>query len=297
MSKWLRTTESITFEVRDRVAVITLNRPHKRNALTRPMLAELRLALLEADDLKAVHCIVLQGAGQDFCSGYDMVQNYEIGDGEARQERALDHDPSLYRGAIATVDDDVWRIERNQADIVTMFDIHKPVVAKVHGHCVNGGTDLALMADLVVVAEDARIGFPAVRAQGSAPCHMWTYLVGPQWAKRLLLTGDLVTGAEAARIGLVLTSVPRGRLDEEVSHLAGRIALIDADVLACNKRTVNIAIELMGGRTLQRLAAETDVRAHQAQSNRDFVRRFAEEGLGAAFRARDAPFGNSVIGG
>ena len=77
MSKWLRTTESITFEVRDRVAVITLNRPHKRNALTRPMLAELRLALLEADDLKAVHCIVLQGAGQDFCSGYDMVQNYD----------------------------------------------------------------------------------------------------------------------------------------------------------------------------------------------------------------------------
>ncbi len=296
MNKWLRSTESIAFDVQDGVATITLNRPHKRNALTRPMLAELRQALMEADDRKAVHCVVLQGAGPDFCSGYDMVQNYEIGDDAGQQARRTEHDPSLYRGAIATVDDDVWRIERNQADIVTLCDIHKPVIAKLHGHCINGGTDLALMADILIAADDARIGFPAVRAQGSPPCHMWTYLVGPQWAKRLLLTGDLIVGREAARIGLVLMSVPAAELDAEVSRLAARMALIDADILACNKRTVNIAMELMGSRTLQRLAAETDVRGHQAQSNREFVRRFAEEGLAAAFRARDANFGRGVIG-
>lgn len=295
MHKWLRSTESIAFEVSDGVATITLNRPHKRNALTRPMLAELRQAFMEADDRKAVHCVVLQGAGQDFCSGYDMNQNYQMGEGAGASEPA-DFDPSLYRGAIATIDDDVWRIERNQADIVTMCDIHKPVIARIHGHCINGGTDLALMADLVVVADDARIGFPAVRSQGSPPCHMWTYLVGPQWAKRLLLTGDFVTGREAARIGLALTSVPASDLDQEVTRLARRMALIDADILACNKRTVNIAMELMGSRTLQRLAAETDVRGHQAQSNREFLRRFADDGLSAAFRARDEPFGKSVIG-
>ena len=295
MNKWLRSAEAITFEVSDGVATITLNRPYKRNALTRPMLAELRMAFLEADDRKAVHCVVLQGAGQDFCSGYDMVQHYEMGEG-ATQTDPTDFDASLYRGAIASVDDDVWRIERNQADIVTMCDIHKPVIAKIHGHCINGGTDLALMADLVVVADDARIGFPAVRAQGSPPCHMWTYLVGPQWAKRLLLTGDFILGRDAARIGLALTSVPAEQLDEEVARLAGRMALIDADILACNKRTVNIAMELMGSRTLQRLAAETDVRGHQARSNQEFLRRFSDEGLSAAFRARDQPFGKSVIG-
>ncbi|HEX2886404.1 crotonase/enoyl-CoA hydratase family protein [Vineibacter terrae] len=295
MHKWLRSTESIIFEISDGIATITLNRPQKRNALTRPMLAELRQALMEADDRKAVRCVVLQGAGSDFCSGYDMLQNYEMREG-ARQADDSDHDPALYRAPIGTIDDDVWRIERNQADILTMCDIHKPVIAKIHGHCVNGGTDLALMADIIIAADDARIGFPAVRAQGSPPCHMWTYLVGPQWAKRLLLTGDLILGREAARIGLVLAAVAPAQLDEEVARLASRMALIDADILACNKRTVNIAMELMGGRMLQRLAAETDVRGHLAQSNREFLRRFADEGLGAAFRARDEPFGKSIIG-
>lgn len=293
MRKWLKSTNCVNFEVKEGVATVTLNRPQKRNALSREMLTELRQALLEADDLNAVHCIILQAEGKDFCSGYDLVTNYETA--QANGEAGPSYDASLYRGPGGKFDDDVWRIERNQADLMTILDIHKPVIAKVHGHCVAGGTDLMLMCDLIIVADDARIGFPAVRSQGSPPTHLWTYLVGPQWAKRLLLTGDLLTGAEAARIGLALKAVPAADLDREVDYLARRMALIDPDILTCNKRIVNLSVELMGGRTIQRLAAENDVRGHQARSNQEFVEHFKKDGLGAAVRARDAAFGDGLV--
>jgi enoyl-CoA hydratase len=192
------------------------------------------------------------------------------------------------------VDDDIWRLERNQADILTIFDMHKPVVAAVHGHCVAGGTDLALSCDMVVAAQDARIGFPATRSQGTPPMHMWLHNVGPQWAKRLLLTGDMVSGRDAARIGLVLRAVPAARLRQEVRALAERMALIDADVLAANKRIVNMGLELMGTRTLQRFAAETDARGHQAAAAREFARVAQQDGLSRAFKLRDASFGDGM---
>lgn len=288
--KWLRTTEWLTFEVEGAVARITLNRPEKRNALSRALLRELREALLEADDRKAIRCVVLQGAGKDFCAGYDMAASSPSG---APAEEG--HDPALYRRASDGIDDDAWRLERNQADILTVFDMHKPVVAAVHGHCVAGGTDLALSCDMVVAAQDARIGFPAVRSQGTPPMHWWVYNVGPQWAKRLLLTGDLVSGRDAARIGLVLKAVPAARLPEEAMALARRVALIDADVLAANKRIVNMAMELMGARTVQRLAAETDARGHLAAAAREFARVARVEGLSRAFKMRDAPFGDGMV--
>jgi enoyl-CoA hydratase len=293
MRKWLKSAKFVKFEVKDRVATVTLNRPEKRNALSREMLTELRQAMLEADDLNDVHCIVLQAEGRDFCSGYDLVTNYETAGANTVDGPAWD--ASLYRGSGGSFDDDIWRIERNQADLMTILDIHKPVIAKVHGHCVAGGTDLMLMCDLVVVADDARIGFPAVRSQGSPPTHLWTYLVGPQWAKRLLLTGDLLLGTDAERIGLALKAVPAAQLDQEVDYLAQRMALIDPDILTCNKRIVNLSVELMGGRTIQRLAAENDVRGHQARSNKEFLKRFAEDGFSSAVRSRDAAFGDGLV--
>jgi len=283
--KWLRSTEFLTFEVTEGVAWITLNRPEKRNALSRALLRELREALLETDDRKEIRCAVLMGSGKDFCSGYDLAP--------ASPEPG--YDAADYRQGAANVDDDIWRLVRNQSDILTAFDIHKPVIAAVHGHCVAGGTDLALSCDMVIAARDARIGFPAVRAQGTPPMHWWIYNVGPQWAKRMLLTGDLLSGRDAARIGLVLQAVPAERLREEAARLAGRMALIDADVLAANKRIVNMGMELMGARTLQRFAAETDARAHQAAAARDFTRAAREHGLSQAFKRRDAPFGNPML--
>jgi enoyl-CoA hydratase len=285
MAKWLRSTENLIFEVRGAVAWITLNRPEKRNAMSRALLEELRAALWEADDRRAIRSVVLRGAGKDFCSGYDLAPPASGGD----------YDPADYRQGAANVDDDIWRLERNQADILTLFDMHKPVIAAVHGHCVAGGTDLALSCDMVIAARDARIGFPAVRSQGTPPMHMWLHNVGPQWAKRMLLTGDMISGRDAARIGLVLKAVAPERLEAEAGALAERLALIDADVLAANKRIVNMGLELMGARTLQRFAAETDARGHQAAAAREFGRVAREQGLSRAFKLRDAPFGDGMV--
>ena len=286
MTKWLHSTNFLTFEIQNGVAWVTLNRPAKRNALSRDLLRELREAMLEADDRKSIHCVVLQGAGQDFCAGYDLAPRDAGADG---------FDPALYRQGAANVDDDIWRLERNQADLLTIFDMHKPVIAAVHGHCVAGGTDLALACDMVIAAHTARIGFPAVRSQGTPPNHLWLYNVGPQWAKRMLLTGDMLSGKDAAKIGLVLKSVPAEKLQAEVRGLAERMALIDPDVLAANKRVVNMGMEMMGARTLQRYSAETDARAHQAASARGFNQAAREVGLTQAFRLRDAPFGNPMV--
>jgi enoyl-CoA hydratase len=148
---------------------------------------------------------------------------------------------------------------------------------------------------MVVAAHDARIGFPAVRSQGTPPMHWWIYHVGPQWAKRMLLTGDLISGRDAAKINLVLKSVPAAKLREAAGALAQRLALIDADVLAGNKRIVNMAMELMGARTMQRFAAETDARGHLAAAARAFTATAKAEGLSRAFKLRDAPFGDGMV--
>lgn len=287
MRKWLHTTEHLRFQVQDRVARITLNRADRRNALSWELLTELRGALLEADDLTAVAVIVLEGAGPDFCAGYDMKSAY------ARY--AAEGGASLdYRSGSGSFDDDAWKLERFQELLRTAFVIHKPVIAKVHGHCVAGGTDLALYCDLVVAADDARIGFPATRAMGSPPNHMWIYNVGPQWAKRLLLTGDVVSGVDAAKIGLVVASVPAAQLDSEVTSLARRLATVDPELLATQKRIVNLALELAGANTLPRLAAEMDARAHLTRAKKDFDADVAALGFKAAVRKRDGPFGDGV---
>ena len=175
---------------------------------------------------------------------------------------------------------------------MALFDMHKPTIAQVHGHCLAGGTDLALLCDMVIAADDAVIGFPPARDLGSLPNQMWLYNCGPQWAKRLLLTGDTVTGAEAAIIGLVMKAVPPQHLRGEVEGLADRLARIDPDLLAANKRIVNLGLELMGARTLQRMAAENDARAHLAPGTARFRQLAKEQGLKAALAARDAAFGD-----
>jgi enoyl-CoA hydratase len=277
---------TIRYDRDDRVGIVTLARPERRNAISPVMQGELEDAFLRADDDRRVHVVVLRGDGPSFCSGYDLQgSGYE----------AFGVDPDHGRGSSAAIDDDVWRIEQGQRRLLALFDLHKPVIASVQGYCVAGGTDLALLCDLVLAAEDALIGFPPVRSMGSPPHHMWTYLLGPQWAKRMLLTGDFLTGIDAARLGLVLDAVPAAELDAEVMALARRIALVDHHLLAANKRQVNLALELMGARTMQRLAAEIDVRGHQARAMREFGRVAVEHGMAAAVTARDEPFGDSVI--
>jgi len=291
MRKWLKTTDFVQFEISDSIARITLNRPEKRNALSGGLLAELRDALLEADDLSDVNVIVLAGAGKDFCAGYDMAANYAENTGEAAQAAG-------YRAASGgSFDDDCARMEESQRKILTMFDLHKPVVVRIHGNCLAGGTDLAFMGDMVVAADNARIGFPATRAQGTPPTSMWVYHMGPQWAKRMLMTGDSLTGKDAARLGLVMDSVPASKLDAYVNELARRLSMVDAEMLSTHKRAVNLALEMMGARTMQRISVEMDARSHLSQGARRaaFRKVRQEQGIKAALKVRDEPFGDGMV--
>lgn len=277
--------EQIIFEVERGRARIILNRPEKLNALSGYLQRELNDALWRADADPEVHCIILKGNGRSFCSGYDLTPSPP-----PQNPTALGPARPTRRGQ--SMEDDAWRLEQGQHLRMAIWDIHKPVIAQVHGYCLAGGTDLALLCDIVVAAEDASIGFPPVRAMGSPVAHMWTYLVGPQWARYMLLTGDSIDGREAERIGLVWRAVPADQLEAEVERLADKMAMIDTDLLAANKRISQIAMEMMGARTIQRMAAEMDARAHLSPAVREFNQISREQGLKAALEWRDAKFGD-----
>jgi enoyl-CoA hydratase len=272
--------ETILYETERGRARITLNRPERHNAITKRMESELHDALWRADADEEIHAVVVKGAGKSFCSGWDLG-----GPGPVPEGR-------IQRPSQREIDDDSWSLEETQRLNLAAFDMHKPVIAQVHGHCLAGGTDIALLCDMIIAAENAVFGFPPARDLGALPNNMWLYNVGPQWAKRLTLTGDTITGAEAAQIGLVLKAVPEDLLEAEVEGLMDRLAKIDVELLAANKRIVNLGLELMGARTLQRLAAENDARGHQTPSARVFTKTAALKGLKQAIRERDAKFGD-----
>lgn len=289
MGKWLNNPETLLFEVKDKIAYITFNRPEKRNAQSVQALRELNQALYEADDLKEVRVIVLQGNGKSFCAGADL------GGGITGTPEELGYDPADYRANSNSFDDDAWCLERSAEYRLAIHHVHKPVVCKIQGHCLAVGTDIALNCDFLIAEDDAQIGFPATRQLGSPANHMWLYLVGPQWAKRMLMTGDSILGKDAERIGLVLKSVPADKLDEEVESFAKRLALIDPDLQSAHKRVVNLGLELMGWGTLQRLATENDCRAHLSPAYAQFGEAVRSGNLKEALKARDEPFGDTII--
>ena len=267
--------QTILVERIERVARITLDRPEKRNAINRQLQVELVEEVERCAGDSDVHAVVIRGAGPSFCSGYDL------GPGGSTHEQ-----PSLPRRAISTVEmARTW---------TRLWDAPIAVIAQIHGHCLAGGTDLAQHCDLIVTADDAIIGFPALRMGGTPPTNMWLYNVGPQWAKRLLYTGDTFTGRLAAEIGFALEAVPAAELDEHVLGLAGRIAQMGRDIVAVNKHVLNRGLDLMGRRTLQELSAPMDAVANQAPEMELFRRRAAEVGFAAAHQERDAPFGGTA---
>jgi len=278
--------ENIIYEVADGRARITLNRPNKLNALTLELQAELSEALWEADNNRYVHCVIIKGAGRAFSAGYDLS-----GAGRNVPVSRVQDSEGSYR-AHRSIDDDAWQLERAQRYRMAIFDMHKPVIAQVHGYCLAGGTDIALLCDMVIAADNAIFGFPPARDLGALPNNMWLYNVGPQWAKRLTLTGDTVTGTEAQEIGLILKAVPEDLLEQEVEGLASRMAQIDPDLLSTNKRIINTGLELMGARTLQRMAAENDVRGHNTAAANEYRQSVQDNGLKATLRARDGKFGD-----
>jgi enoyl-CoA hydratase len=258
-----------------RVLRITLNRPESRNAISMQLLDDLADAVTEANRDKETRAILLRGAGPSFCAGFDIGGKTPL--------------PSKYTVPKTVAEDVAFCIDIGE-QFRKLWHSKVPIVAALHGYCVAGGTDMAMHCDIVIAADDAKIGFPPVRSQGGPPTHMWIYHVGPQWAKRLLLTGDLISGKKAAEIGFALESVPADQLDDYAMGIATRISHIGGDLLAHNKRIVNLGIELMGRGTMQVLGGIHDVLGHNAPEAAEFTKKSRTEGLKAALAERDAPF-------
>ena len=268
----------IDYEASNGIGRVRLNRPEKLNALSRELQDELVDCLERADDDPEVRVMTLRGNGRAFCAGYDITPP-STPEAQAAAQEQRDN-----------IRSDIHRMKRTPNTMNSILNLSKPVIVGVHGYCIAGGTDLAMHCDIIIAADDAQIGFPPVRSMGTPPTHMWTYMVGPQWAKWFLLTGESVSGTRAEELGLVWKSVPGEGLDAAVEDLARTMARIPWELLAANKSIVNKAMDLMGRTTLQHIAAETDAIAHQAPIVKEFSRMAREEGLKAALEWRDSPF-------
>jgi enoyl-CoA hydratase/carnithine racemase len=265
-------------EVDGPVATFTLNRPERLNAVTPRMVDELEsgLAAALADD--SVRVIRLRGAGRAFCAGYDLEWSAAL---MAEGDRAGPWDPAA----------DHRLVSRFVDSYMALWRAPKPVVAQVHGVCVGGGSDLALCSDLIVCADDARIGYPPARVWGSPTTAMWFHRLGLERAKRLLLTGDPMDGRTAAAWGFACASVPEERLDAAGRALCERIARLPAGQLQFMKMLVNSAVEQQGLATTQLLGTLLDGAARHTPEGQAFSRAAAAD-LRAAVRDRDDPFGD-----
>jgi enoyl-CoA hydratase len=305
--------QTLTYEVAARIARITLDRPARGNGLTPRLVRELEACVERADLDPAVHVVLLSGNGKGFCGGYDLVESAEE-QGLSRQsgapageqgEREMEGlappgsplDPAVMAanhvpGAAWDPMVDHAMMRRNVRAFMSLFHCAKPVVCKVHGFCVAGGTDLALCSDLLVIAADAKIGYPPARVWGSPTTSMWTHRLGPQRAKRLLFTGDSLSGAEALEWGLAIEAPPAHELDARVEVLVERIARMPLNQLAMMKLLVNQ--ELIAGPlpATQVLGTVFDGLARHTAEGYAFQQRAAHAGFREAVRERDEPFGD-----
>ncbi|MGH8924782.1 MAG: crotonase/enoyl-CoA hydratase family protein [Acidimicrobiia bacterium] len=267
---------SIEYDTAGRVATITLNRPQRLNAIDLGMPGEIAAAVNGAETDPAVHVVVITGAGRAFCSGYDLKEFAEQAD--APYSQPMPWDPMI----------DYAMMSANTAHFMSLWRCHKPTIAKVRGYAVAGGSDIALACDLVVMAEDARIGYPPARVWGCPTTAMWVYRVGAEQAKRMLFTGDLIDGREATRIGLILQAVPEPELDAAVAALADRIAGVPRNQLMMHKLMINHALESMGLASTQQLATLFDGIARHTPEGLWFKRRSEEVGFDSAVAERDS---------
>lgn len=267
---------SIEYGVEGRIATITLNRPERLNAIDEYMPSEIRSAVETAQADRKVHVVVVTGAGRSFCSGYDLKEYAEAPDAPYSQD--MPWDPML----------DFEMMFANTQDFMSLWRSSKPTIAKVRGFAVAGGSDIALACDLVVMASDARIGYPPARIWGCPTTAMWVYRLGPERAKRMLFTGDLISGNEAAEMGLVLEAVPENQLDERVAALADRMAGVPRNQLMMQKLMVNQALENMGLASTQMLATLFDGVTRHSPEGVWFKQRAEEVGFQEAVRERDS---------
>jgi len=265
---------SLCYETSSRKAYITLKRPERLNAIDAAMPGEIHQAVDLANTDKEVHAIILRGEGRAFCAGYDLKEFAEGGVGT--------------QGALWDPLRDYQAMKRNTEDFMSLFRSLKPTICKVQGFAVAGGSDIALCCDLVVMADDARIGYMPSRVWGCPTTAMWVYRLGVERAKRMLFTGDTIDGRRAAQWGLVLESVAPEKLDERVEELADRIVGVPVNQLAMQKLMANQAYENMGLGSTQILATLFDGIARHSPEGRWFQSFAAEHGFHEAVNWRDS---------
>jgi enoyl-CoA hydratase len=298
------TYATLTYEVTGRIARITFNRPEHGNAITPDTPIELAHAVERADLDPRVHVIVVSGRGSGFCGGYDLSLFAEHDMSQARgaaseEETAgtvLDltvqgrnHEPSRAWDPMV----DYAMMSRFNRGFASLLHATKPTVAKLHGFCVAGGTDIALFADQIVAAADTKIGYPPTRVWGIPAAGMWAHRLGDQRAKRLLFTGDTITGTEAAEWGLAVEAPPADQLDERTEILLARIARVPVNQLMMAKLALNSALLAQGVATSGMLSTVFDGIARHTREGYGFVAHAAQHGFRAAVRERDEPFGDA----
>ena len=261
-----------------RVARLLLNRPERLNAILDETGAELRDAVQWANDNDEVHVIVVEGAGKGFCGGYDLAATAQSDIEHPCQQEKTPWDPMR----------DYAAMKRNTDNFMSLWRSAKPTIAKVHGAAVAGGSDIALCCDLMIMAEDAVIGYMPTRVWGCPTTAMWTYRLGPMRAKQMMFTGDMITGAKAAEWGLATAAVPLEELEAKTMALAERISAVPNGHLAMHKMVVNQVMQNMGLEQSQTLATIFDgITRHNPEGL--WFRRYAQtHGFKAAVKWRDS---------
>jgi len=276
--------ETILYEKKDRVAVITLNRPEKYNTIRPPMPDEINHAIGRANGDREIRVILLQGAGKSFCGGFDFsdglqqFEEYGISSDPAKYDPGLDMMTSLNPNAGPT------------QRFMSIWRSPKPVVVKVQGWCVGGGSEYALLGDIVIASDDARFGTPYSRVWGCHLTGIWIYRLGLTRAKHFALTGQSISGKEAAEVGLINFSYPLEQLDSQVWDYVEKLAQIPVTQLAAMKFITNQAYERMGLEHTASIGPIIDGIMRNTPEGREFVCTAKEQGVGAAIAKRDHPF-------
>lgn len=269
--------QDILYRVEDRIAYITFNRPEVHNAMSRLLRDEAVHALKEAEADDAVSVIVIEGAGKSFCSGYDVAAQSYDGKAHAISEMFDDWTDQIARGILR--------------DWFTVWDLLKPVVAKVHGNCLAGGTEVMSICDVSFITDECRVGYPATRAQAVPDINFFPWKLTMARAKYLQLTGNIITGKQAAEWGWVTKSFPAAEFEECFQREVKAMASIAPDMLAASKLSLNQQYDIMGFRTALHAVTPWHHASHKTRPNALEFRRIANsEGLKAAVNWRDEPF-------
>lgn len=296
----METLKTMTYEVTGRIARITLNRPDRGNGITMDMPLELTQCIEKANIDQQVHVIALSGHGSGFCGGYDLVDSAEalsVGDPSPHRPSGSVLDPVVQMQN--HVPNSAWdpmtdyaMMSRNVKGFMSLFHSEKPVVCKVQGFCVAGGTDMALCSDLLVIADDAKIGYPPARVWGCPTTSIWFHRLGLEKSKRLLFTGDCLTGKQAQEWGLAIESAPAAELDSRFEALLERIARMPINQLVMMKLLLNQSVMQQGLHTTQILGTVFDGITRHTKEGYAFQQNSMKNGFKQAVRERDEPFGD-----